>query len=99
MKGKGRRWKRARRHSVVRCWLEPLAWAVGIAAIMGAFLFLLELTGFQGRERGFPHRHSVARAWRDVPLITGAIFVIAFVVLVVHARIRRSRQPGTRDQC
>ena len=90
MKVKGRRWKKARRHWAVRYWLEPLAWAVVIATLTGGYWFLTDLTGYHGRD-GFEHRHSVARAWRDVPLFAGMFFVISFVVLVVSARFRRSR--------
>ncbi len=75
----------------MRYFLEPLAWAVGIAAFFGAYFFFSDLTGYKGRSRGFEHRHSIAQAWRDVPLFAGMMFVIAFVVLVVHAFIRRSR--------
>ena len=91
MKVKGRRWKKARRHWVVRDLLEPLAWAMVIATLAGGYFFLADLTGYQGSRVGFEHRHSVARAWRDVPLFAGMFFVISFVVLVVYARFRRSR--------
>jgi hypothetical protein len=92
MKVKGRGWKRARRHWVVRYWLAPLAWAVGSAVLFGAFMFLRALSGYEGRHGGFTHRHSAAEAWRDVPLFAGMIFVITFVVLMVFVRVRsRSR--------
>lgn len=92
MKVKGRRWKRLRRHGAVRYFLEPLAWAVGIAACAGVYLFLAKLTGYGGRREGFTRRHSVAQAWADVPFVAEMIFVIAFVVLVVYAAIRRPRR-------
>jgi hypothetical protein len=92
MKVKGRRWKRARRHGLVRYFLEPLAWAAAIAAFAGAYFFFADLTGFRGRREGFTHRHSVAHAWAKVPLVVGMIFVIGFVVFVAYAVIRRLRR-------
>ena len=70
MQVKGRRWKRARRHWVLRYWLEPLAWATAVAASFGAYMFLGRLTGFEGRRRTY--EHTVAEAWRDVPMFAGS---------------------------
>lgn len=81
MQVEGRRWKRARRHWVVRYWLEPLAWATGIATFAGGFFFLTELTGFRSRSD-----HTVAPAWLDVAVFAGTLFVIALVVHVMYAR-------------
>jgi hypothetical protein len=91
MKVKGRRWKRVRRHGAVRYFLEPLAWAVLIAAAAAMYFFFSDLTGHIGHGR-FAHRHFPAQAWANVRLLAGMIFVIALFVFVVYAVICRPRR-------
>ncbi len=72
----------------VRYVVMPLASATAAAAGMAIIMVLHDITGHRGQNQTADAPVPFLRAWTDVPLMAGLLFVVTYVVLSVWVMVR-----------